>query len=80
MLYGSLWDPDDEVKLNVKQYVDEVARILSSSGKWLYVTFRQPHFIKPLLQRPGIWTVEVHSLTSAEGGLFEYFGYVLAKG
>ena len=24
MLYGSLWDPEDEVKQNVKAYVDEV--------------------------------------------------------
>lgn len=24
MLYGSLWDPSDEVKENVKAYVDEV--------------------------------------------------------
>lgn len=24
MLYGSLWDPEDEVKKNVKAYVDEV--------------------------------------------------------
>ena len=25
MLYGSLWDPEDEVKENVRQYVDEVS-------------------------------------------------------
>lgn len=25
MLYGSLWDPEDEVKKNVKAYVDEVS-------------------------------------------------------
>lgn len=24
MLYGSLWDPEDEVRKNVKAYVDEV--------------------------------------------------------
>lgn len=24
MLYGSLWDPEDEVKENVRRYVDEV--------------------------------------------------------
>ena len=27
MLYGSLWDPEDEVKANVKAYVDEVRRL-----------------------------------------------------
>ena len=25
MLYGSLWDPEDEVRENVKAYVDEVS-------------------------------------------------------
>jgi hypothetical protein len=26
MLYGSLWDPEDEVRDNVKRYVDEVRK------------------------------------------------------
>lgn len=25
MLYGSLWDPEDEVKENVRRYVDEAS-------------------------------------------------------
>lgn len=27
MLYGSLWDPEEEVKMNVGAYVDEVGSI-----------------------------------------------------
>ncbi|KAJ9629368.1 hypothetical protein H2203_001741 [Taxawa tesnikishii (nom. ined.)] len=66
MLYGSLWDPEDEVRDNVKRYVDEIARVLKPGGLWLYITWRQPHFIRPLIQRPEVWSVEVETL--ADGG------------
>jgi len=81
MLYGSLWDPPDEVKRNVKAYVDEVARVLIPGGKWLYITWRQPHFIRPLLQRPGVWTLQSETLADEPGGggMFEYFGFVMKK-
>ncbi|KAK4991673.1 hypothetical protein LTR50_001681 [Elasticomyces elasticus] len=81
LLYGSLWDPEDEVRANVKAYVDEVARILKPGGKWLYITWRQPHFLRPLLQRPDIWDLEVESLADQPGGggMFEYFGFLMVK-
>lgn len=81
MLYGSLWDPEDEVKQNVGAYVDEVARILKPGGMWLYITWRQPHFIKPLLAREGTWTVEAETLAEQPGGggMLEYFGFVMRK-
>ncbi|KAK5728657.1 hypothetical protein LTR15_001794 [Elasticomyces elasticus] len=78
MLYGSLWDPEDEVRANVKAYVDEVARVLKPGGVWVYVTWRQPHFIKPLVSRKGVWSVDVEVLGGGEGG-FEYFGFVIKK-
>jgi hypothetical protein len=55
MLHGSLWDPEDDVKANATAYVDEVARVLTPAGIWLYVAYRQPHYLKPLLQRPAKW-------------------------
>jgi SAM-dependent methyltransferase len=76
MLYGSLWDPPDEVKVNVKSYVDEVARVLKPGGKWLYVTWRQPHFIRPFISREGVWNMEVETLSDG-AGMFEYFGSFL---
>lgn len=81
MLYGSLWDPSDEVKENVGRYVDEVARVLKHGGTLLYITWRQPHFIRPLLQRPGIWETSVETLAEQPGGggMFEYFGWVVRK-
>lgn len=78
MLYGSQWDPPNEVQENVRKYVDEVARILKPSGKWLYITFRQPHFVKPHLFREGLWDVVVERLEDGPGA-FEYFAYVMTK-
>ncbi|KAE9976323.1 hypothetical protein EG328_002664 [Venturia inaequalis] len=80
MLYGSLWDPEQEVRKNVGSYVDEVARVLVPGGMWLYITWRQPHFIRPLLEREGVWTVESEVLAEpGGGGMFEYYGYVMRK-
>ncbi len=78
MLHGSLWDPEDEVKENVSAYVNEVARVLKPGGKWLYVTYRQPHFLKPLLARESVWRMEVDTLQDSAGS-FEYFGFIMTK-
>lgn len=78
MLYGSLWDPEDEVKANVEAYIDEVARVLRPGGRFVYITWRQPHFIKPLIKREGIWEMEIEVLGGGEGG-FEYFGFIMTK-
>lgn len=78
MVYGSPWDPPDEVRDNIKQYVEEVSRILKPKGSWLYITFRQPHFVKPQLLREGVWEVIVERLGDGPG-TFEYFVYVMTK-
>ena len=78
MLYGSLWDPAPEVRSNAKAYVDEVARVLRPGGRWLYVTYRQPHFLRPLLEREKVWKLEVETLQDSPGS-FEYFGFVITK-
>jgi hypothetical protein len=52
--------------------------VLKPGGKWLYITYRQPHFLRPLLQRDGIWSVDVHKLEDGPG-TFEYFGFVMTK-
>ncbi|ESZ92329.1 hypothetical protein SBOR_7278 [Sclerotinia borealis F-4128] len=78
MIHGSMWDPPQEVRENVGRYVDEVARVLKSGGQWLYITYRQPHFMKPLLLREGIWETEMEVL-GGESGAFEYFGWRMKK-
>jgi hypothetical protein len=47
----------------------------------LYITWRQPHFIRPLLQREGIWKLETETLAEQPGGggMLEYFGFVMTK-
>ena len=77
MIYGSQWDPPEEVKANVGQYVDEVLRVLKPGGKWLYITFRQPHFVKPALLRD-VWQLDVECLKD-EPGTFEYYAYIMQK-
>lgn len=76
MIYGSPWSPPDQVKANTARYMDEVARVLKPDGIFLYVTFRQPHFVKPLLNQRSLWDMRLEVLGGSEGG-FEYFGFVL---
>ncbi|KAI9805197.1 MAG: hypothetical protein M1825_001033 [Sarcosagium campestre] len=80
-LHGSLWTPPSDVVENVAAYVDEVARVLKPNGKWLYVSYRQPHFMTPMLVREGVWSLEVQTLAERSGGagLLEYFAYVITK-
>ncbi len=78
MIHGSPWDPPDEVRANVQQYVDEVSRILKPKGRWLYITFRQPHFVKPQLLRAGVWELVVERLEDGPG-TFEYYVYIMTK-
>ena len=59
-------------------YIEQVARVLKPGGSWLYVTYRQPHFLEPLLARPGVWDLKVDTLAD-EPGAFEYFGFVMTK-
>ena len=56
----------------------QVARVLKPGGRWLYVTYRQPHFLKPLLAREHTWTMQVETLEDTPGS-FEYFGFVITK-
>ncbi|KAF3938945.1 hypothetical protein ABW19_dt0201858 [Dactylella cylindrospora] len=76
MLSGSLWNPPDHVKARTAAYIDEVIRILKPSGKFVYITYRQPHFIRPIVSRDGVWTLDIEKLKEGEG-VFEYFAYIL---
>ncbi|KAF8151261.1 S-adenosyl-L-methionine-dependent methyltransferase [Mycena galopus ATCC 62051] len=78
MLWGSLWDPPEEVRENTRLYIDEVARALKPSGTFVYITYRQPHFIKPFLIRDAVWELQVLELRE-EAGVFEYFAFVMKK-
>ncbi|KAB5539327.1 hypothetical protein GE09DRAFT_1248367 [Coniochaeta sp. 2T2.1] len=77
MIYGSPWNPPDEVRDNARRYMREVHRVLADDGIFIMVTFRQPHFFQPLLNQDGLW--EINMQTISEKGCFDTFGYVLTK-
>ncbi|EXA36446.1 hypothetical protein FOVG_12355 [Fusarium oxysporum f. sp. pisi HDV247] len=77
MIYGSPWSPPDEVKENTSKYLKEVHRALKTDGVFLYITFRQPHFMKLLLNPDNIFDMEMEVL--GDGGGFDYYGYVIRK-
>lgn len=79
MIYGSIWNPPDEVKINTGRYMREVHRVLKNDGMFLYITFRQAHLIRPLLNPDGrLWDMKMQILQSEEG-TFPYYGYVIRK-
>ena len=49
MVYGDPWDPPREVRRDVGLYLGEVWRVLERGGVWVYVTYRQTHFVRVLL-------------------------------
>ena len=68
---GSLWDPEAKTVSDITASVKEFHRVLKPGGTFLFISFGQPHFRKPLLSVVGwdIMTVEI--------GMF--FMYVMKK-
>tara|TARA_R110002003_G_scaffold6_2_gene274 strand:+ start:818 stop:1054 length:237 start_codon:yes stop_codon:yes gene_type:complete len=56
---------------------DQVQRVLKDDGVFLYVTYRQPHFIKPILNRNNEWNLRMEEMGG--GDSFQYFGFALKK-
>ncbi|MCJ1251145.1 hypothetical protein MMC30_008376 [Trapelia coarctata] len=77
MIHGSPRSPPEEVKGNTSRYINEVVRVLKPGGLFLYITYRQPHFVKPMLERKE-WDVQWEVLNSGEG-TFDYHGFVIKK-
>lgn len=56
----------------------QVFRVLKPDGMFVYITYRQPHFVKPLLDCEGTkWDIKVDVLGGA--GSFGYHGFTLTK-
>jgi EEF1A lysine methyltransferase 4 len=70
---GSVWSLPEDVKQSCERYMDEVHRVLKPNGTFLYVSYRQPHFAKLVVDRP-YWKVQTQVLAGNDGSL-EYFGY-----
>ena len=56
---------------------EKVWRVLKDDGVFLYITYRQPHFIKPILNRDNEWDLEMEIMGG--GDTFQYFGFILKK-
>jgi len=77
MIHGNPWFPPQDTLDNTSAYLREVSCVLNKSGGvFLYVTYRQPHFVKPLLMCEGTnWDLEVEHLGAGDGS-FGYYGIV----
>ncbi|KAK9453748.1 S-adenosyl-L-methionine-dependent methyltransferase [Dipodascopsis uninucleata] len=75
---GSVWDIPEDIKESACKYMDETNRVLKKDGKLLYISYRQPHFAKPIINRP-YWNMSYEVLSDLSGGGFDYFGYLLDK-
>lgn len=54
-------------------------RVLKPNAMFIYVTYRQPHFIKPLLNCGGVnWDMQVDTLGGSDSS-FDYHGFILEK-
>ncbi|KAJ4413347.1 hypothetical protein N0V91_000322 [Didymella pomorum] len=78
MIFGSPWSPPEETLENSGRYMKEVQRVLKEDGFFLYITYRQPHFIKPILNRDNEWDYEMEVLGGGDSS-FEYYGFILRK-
>jgi hypothetical protein len=52
--------------------------VLKPGGQWLYITYRQPHFMKPLLAREDLWDLSVEKLGDGAGA-FDYYGFMMKR-
>jgi SAM-dependent methyltransferase len=73
---GDPWFPRAECVAAVARYLDGVARVLAPGGKFLQVSFGQPHFRRGYLTRAGLpWALEVKTF----GEFFHYFFYKMQR-
>ncbi|KAF2211737.1 hypothetical protein CERZMDRAFT_98170 [Cercospora zeae-maydis SCOH1-5] len=55
---------------------DKFSRALKDTGVFLYITYRQPHFVKRLLNQDNLWDMHMEVLKPSENS-FEYYAFVL---
>ncbi|TEB36742.1 S-adenosyl-L-methionine-dependent methyltransferase [Coprinellus micaceus] len=71
---GDVWDPPEQAVNDCNAEVSETLRVLKPGGKFIYLTFGQPHFRKRYLQREGT-SLEIRAL----GEAFHYYLYIVRK-
>jgi len=73
---GEAWDLPDEIAERCERELSGVYRVLKPAGIFIYITFGQPHFRRPVLLQPGRdWSLQVVTI----GEFFHYFIYILTS-
>lgn len=71
------WNMTDSKKNDMRDVMNGVSRILTSSGKFLSITFGQPHFRIPIYANSDYgWSLDFKKF----GTGFHYYFYVMTKG
>lgn len=74
----SPWHSSDDAQKTIDSCLSEISRVIKSkNGRFLSLTFAQPHFRTPFYSKPKYsWGVEYETF----GTGFHYFCYVMTKG
>jgi hypothetical protein len=71
------WNPHEELMAQIRIYVSQVSKQIKRGGRFLHITFSQPHFRRRFFEIPD-FEVHVHKLGINDGG-FDYFCYEAIK-
>ncbi|PIO71126.1 hypothetical protein TELCIR_06984 [Teladorsagia circumcincta] len=72
----STWNPSDAALKTVDNVLRSVARVLTSRGVFISISFTQPHFRVPALLRFPGWSISVNEF----GDFFHYFVFTMQRG
>ncbi|XP_065559127.1 EEF1A lysine methyltransferase 4-like isoform X2 [Artemia franciscana] len=71
------WHYNSEILIKMNRILSQISRILVKGGKFISLSFTQPHFRKPIYAKPEFnWSFNY----STYGDYFHYFFYVMTKG
>lgn len=68
---GSPWDPSESVLADISASLNEILRLLKSGGKFISITFGQPHFRLPHMKRPNYWDL----ISNEKLGLYYIYAF-----
>ena len=73
------WNVSDEGRLSVEKCLNQVTKVLKSNGRFISISFSQPHFRKQLYCCSQYeWDFNLKTMQIKD--CFEYFVYVMTKG
>uniref|UniRef100_H2Z6S3 EEF1A lysine methyltransferase 4 n=1 Tax=Ciona savignyi TaxID=51511 RepID=H2Z6S3_CIOSA len=76
---NDVWNISETAFETMEAVLRNVSTVLKVGGRFVSITFSQPHFRKKILARSKFnWDVQTFSI--GDSGCFEYFLYVMTKG